>query len=187
MLYQNGGIKSTKTTQIRLCRKCKTGKRAYGLALCRSCKSAEKKEKELRKNEKHKLTKTYQEKLKKKLHDKAWLLQGQKLKSEKANFQGYAECYTCRLIFPVKELQQGHRHHGKLDFDPRNIKLQCVRCNYHLSGNLGEYEHRLIEDNGIEWAKKLKADANQHQGYSVQDLEEIIHSLSLLTSKDIML
>lgn len=79
-------------------------------------------------------------------------------------------------MIPEKESQQGHRHHGKLDFDRRNINLQCVRCNKYLSGNLGNYERRQIEEHGIKWVKRLEIDAARHPGYSINDLEKIMEN-----------
>ena len=124
------------------------------------------------------LTKTYQQSEKKKLHAKAWELQKQWLRKRDKNFQDLVECYCCGKLIPEKETHQMHRYHGKLDFDLRNIKLGCAGCNTYHHGNLGKYERRLIEDLGIEGAKRLESDASQHGGYSIEELKSIIGKYS---------
>jgi hypothetical protein len=49
-----------------------------------------------------------------------------------------------------------------------------------LHGNLGNYERHLIKDYGLEWAEQLARDANQHKGYSLEDLKRIINELQNL-------
>ena len=112
--------------------------------------------------------------LPKKLAKKAWLLQSVYLKKKNSNFQDLAECFTCKKLYPAKELHQGHRYHGKLDLDLRNIHLQCLRCNHFLSGNLGNYERNLILELGLDGALQLERDAAQFTKYSVEKLEKII-------------
>lgn len=73
-----------------------------------------------------------------------------------------------------KLLHCGHHFHRRLDFDLRNLKPQCPRCNKWLHGNLSRYTERLIEDNGLEWYRKLRLDANTHPGYKEKDLNQII-------------
>jgi len=110
---------------------------------------------------------------KKGLHQKLWLLQGQQIKKREANFQGRVQCFTCFEWIPVKEAQIGHFWHNKLDFDERNLKIQDVKCNHFLGGNLGRYAARLIKENGIEWYEQLERDKNQFKGYGLKDLKEI--------------
>ena len=111
----------------------------------------------------------------KSLKKKAWKLQSLWLREKAANFQGYAPCFTCEKLFPWKELQVGHFHHGKLDFDLRNLKLQCIACNHYRSGNLGVYGIKLYRIYGLDWLKELEKDANKKgNDYSRKELEEII-------------
>lgn len=112
----------------------------------------------------------------KSLHKKLWDLQSKEIRSKAADFSGYAECYTCRRKYQWKEMDVGHRFHNKLDFDKRNLKPQCVRCNKWLHGASGEYTARLIEDFGMEWYKQLERDAHQHKGYSLKELN-LLNSL----------
>src|SRR6185312_4456734 len=86
-------------------------------------------------------------------------------------FKGTNECYTCLQTFPIKELQAGHYFHNKLDFDPRNLKPQCVRCNHFLRGNLGLYTRRLLKEHGEEWLEQLEKDAREKgNSYSREEI-----------------
>jgi len=76
-------------------------------------------------------------------------------------------------------MQAGHFIHGKLDFDERNIRVQCVKCNMYLSGNLGAYAERLIRENGLEWIEQLRNDAGKHTVYKEQELKELYTQLTL--------
>ena len=163
------------------CKTCLKNKRFTGRTECYQCirkgERKRKEEKAKRKLEKHKLTKTYQEKVRKTLKKKAWRLMSYCVRKGASDWRGNVECYTCGKVVPFKEAQAGHRHHGKLDLDERNIHVQCVGCNLYLSGNLGNYEHRLIQENGLEWAKELKRDADRFKGYTLDELRVRIDQL----------
>jgi len=91
-------------------------------------------------------------------------------------------CFTCGSKWWT--MNAGHRHHGKLSFDFRNIHCQCVHCNLYLSGNLWTYERNLIEKYWMEWTKQLERDAwKKWDGYSIEELEVIIKELTELYDK----
>jgi len=136
-----------------------------------------KQEKAQRKKERKESTKKYQESLRKRLKNKAWGLMSQWIRTKDIDFQDNVQCYSCLRKFHWKEMHAGHRWHGKLDFDERNIHPQCNHCNTYIGGNLGEYERHLIQDYGLEWSNQLKRDAERHQGYSIQELKDIIEEL----------
>lgn len=46
-------------------------------------------------------------------------------------------------------------HYSALRFNEYNCHLQCVRCNYFLSGNLNQYRINLEKKIGIEKLKQL--------------------------------
>lgn len=128
-------------------------------------------------------TKKFQESETKKWGKKCWKLMSELVRRLGADEDGYDTCFTCPARFHWKQLQAGHRHHRRLDFDIRNIHKQCWRCNGKqsmggLSGNLGAYEKRLIRENGLEWADKLELDANTHPGYRLHELKTIHQELS---------
>ena len=108
------------------------------------------------------------------LHDKAWKLMSIYVRTKNADWRGYNKCYTCKAVKPYQELQCGHYWHGRLDFDQRNLRPQCSRCNKWLSGNLDNYTMNLIEEVGLEAVKQLRKDAHQHPGYNRSELLEII-------------
>ena len=151
--------------------------------LCRTHYYEHDREKKLKAKLRKQSTKKFQESRRKTLHKKCWKLMSEIVRRTGANpLTGLNECYTCRAVKPWKELQAGHRWHRRLDFDFRNIKPQCQRCNGQqsrggLSGNLGMYERRLIEEHGLEWSRQLERDANAHVGYSVPELESLITEL----------
>jgi hypothetical protein len=110
---------------------------------------------------------------------KAWVVYSKFRRISEADFQGFVNCFTCLIRIKWQDAQLGHFIHGKLDFDPRNTKIQCVKCNYFKSGNLGEYAERLIKENGIEWLAQLKKDAQiKGNDYSRIELNEIIEKCS---------
>jgi hypothetical protein len=129
-----------------------------------------------------KVEKTTPVKSRKYWQDKCWKLMSLIVRHTNSK-EGKNVCYTCKNMFDIKELQAGHRHHGKLDFDQRNLKPQCVRCNHFLSGNLGNYERNLIKDYGMKWAEKLERDSKQHPGYKKVDLIKIHQELTLKWSQ----
>ncbi len=73
----------------------------------------------------------------------------------------------------------GHYQHGKLDFDPRNTRVQCPACNTYNGGMLDEYTLNLIRENSLEWVEKLKSDAGKHTGYKEEELKELYAQLTL--------
>lgn len=122
-------------------------------------------------------TKKYQESERKKLNKKCWKLQSERVRKNGADRYGFNECYTCLIKLPWKELNAGHYRHNKLDYDERNLKPQCVRCNKYYSGQLNKYALRLVKENGIDWLEQLEKDADRHLGYRLEDLQKIYQKL----------
>ncbi len=158
---------------MKQCRTCKKNnvREINGIATskwcvaCRKAVDAAKKERKLK-------TKKYLKSKLNSLKAKCWKGISAYVRKLGADEFGYNTCYTCGSVKHWKEMNCGHYIHGKLDYDTRNLKCQCVRCNQHLSGNLGEYALRLIKENGTEWIDQLKLDANTHE-YTLEDLEAI--------------
>ena len=114
-----------------------------------------------------------------KLKKRAWDLQSKFIRSKAANFQDLVECYTCLKMIPWKESQLGHYIHNHLDYEEGNLKIQCVRCNHFLSGNLGLYGERLIKEHGYEFVLYLRALARKKgNDYSRDELNEVIKKYS---------
>lgn len=128
-------------------------------------------------------TKRFQLSLKKKLHNKAWKLMSEWIRRKDANLDGFNYCYTCEAIKHYKDLDAGHFRHDKLDFDDRNLKPQCTKCNRYYSGMLDIYAYKLLKDYGKEWFDKLVKDSWEHIGYSCEELRLIIIDLRDKISK----
>lgn len=112
--------------------------------------------------------------LKKQLQEKAWKLFSIFIRQRGMDWRGFNQCVTCGARKHWKELQAGHRYHGKLDFDEININVQCARCNHWLSGNLGYYERYLVQKYGQAVADDLLLRANTHPGYTLEEMKEVI-------------
>lgn len=154
---------------------CKCGARLFlrqGIPvnkLCPACRT----KKKVDKKEKHKLTKTYDEKTRKTVHKKCWTLISFIVRIEGTDENVYGECYTCLKIIHWKESNCSHFWHDRLDLDKRNLKRCCIYCNQHLHGNLGKYAERLIRENGLEWFGELERDA-KNTIYKTQDLINLL-------------
>jgi len=168
------------------CKECRC-KRYANTNLCyhhyREREKAKKEEKLRLKKIRKESTKGFEKSLRKKLHGMAWKLMSEWIRRKDANADGFIECYTCGRVKHYKETNAGHYKHDRLDFDERNLKCQCVRCNHSNSGELDIYAENLIRDNGLEWFNQLVKDAWAHKGYSVEDLKKIIVDLKEKLSK----
>ena len=114
------------------------------------------------------------------LHKRTWNIFSKYIRKSSADYSGYASCYTCYKKYPWQEMNASHYFHRRLDFDERNIKACCVKCNQYLHGNLGNYATRLISEHGIEFIEQLKRDANSHSGYTFTELKEIHSKYTIL-------
>ena len=113
-----------------------------------------------------------------KIFKDTWKLMSFWIRKKEADYRDYVHCYTCDIVLNYKQANAGHYNHNKLDFDPRNIKVQCVRCNKYLRGNLGKYAERLIREHGQEWLDQLNKDcAEKGNSYKIPELLEIQESL----------
>ena len=144
----------------------------------------DKEEKAQRKLERKLNTKKYKTSKLKSLNNRCWKLMSELVRRTGADWRGFNSCFTCDKVMHWKDLQGGHRHHGKLDYDLRNIKPQCQTCNAQpnqggKSGNLGEYERRLIKKHGMKWSDQLLLDSNTKPPYTITELEQIHTELKL--------
>lgn len=89
------------------------------------------------------------------IRKKAWKEFSIFIRRREADFYGITECITCGFKAHWKEMNAGHYHHNKLDYDEMNVNAQCPRCNKWLSGNLGNYAMYLIDKYGLEKKKEL--------------------------------
>jgi len=83
-------------------------------------------------------------------------------------------CISCGVLVPIEEANAGHFEHGdNMDFVEKNINLQCIRCNHHLSGNLGRYAIALDRKYGKGTCEQLFNMKHIPQKYTDFDFEQI--------------
>lgn len=110
-----------------------------------------------------------------KLKKKIWKIFSAYIRQKGVSADGYTCCFTCGIGGHWKTMDAGHYIHGKLDFDERNIKIQCSRCNRWLHGNLGIYGEILMINYGDAWVEKLRQDARtKGNSYSRQELNDLL-------------
>jgi hypothetical protein len=163
-----------KPVKKKKCQRCKENELYYRNGLptskfCTPCKKEVEAEKKLKKQS----TKKFQKARFKTLHKKAWTLVSSYVRQLGADSEGFNRCYTCDGRFHYKEMHCSHFHHNKLDFDLRNLKACCVKCNTYMSGNLAIYGTKLARELGVEGMEQLRLDANT-KIYTNEDLENII-------------
>lgn len=110
----------------------------------------------------------------KKLADSAF---SQYIRLRDSDKNGLAECITCGVKKPWKELQNGHfvsRSTNTLRYDELNCNAQCVGCNMFKSGNLFQYGLALDLKYGDGTAKKLHARRFETHKLTVDELQKII-------------
>ena len=76
----------------------------------------------------------------------------------------YCVCYTCGTPHKITEIQNGHwQRRGFITtrYNEDNCRPQCVKCNYHRSGEPEKFELHLIHDLGQQRVNELKALSQQ--------------------------
>jgi len=93
------------------------------------------------------------------------------------NKEWVANCITCGVEKPVKELQAGHfvsRTASPLRYEDMNVHAQCVGCNMFKQGE--QYAHAqqidLLYGNGT--AEKLHNRRHETKKWTIAELEQII-------------
>lgn len=103
----------------------------------------------------------------KSLKSALWKLVSEYVRRHGADWRGWNTCFTCGAKIHWKKLNAGHFKHNKLDFDLRNLKPQCVKCNLWGRGKLDVYGVKLVRQFGIDWVEQLEKDAARFgNGYS---------------------
>lgn len=88
------------------------------------------------------------------------------------------KCYTCEVVKPIKEMQNGHyitRGCNQLRYDTRNCHCQCVGCNIFKSGNMPAYSLALIRQYGPNILTELEAEHRKIKQFTRDDLQDIIN------------
>lgn len=98
------------------------------------------------------------------------------IRSTAADQYGQAECYTCGLVAPWKQLQCGHylrRSRLFTRWEPKNCRVQCYRCNIILKGNYEEFADRLMQEDPSEW-EWLMGTKCELRKYTRDEMESMI-------------
>lgn len=94
-----------------------------------------------------------------------------------ANPDGTAECVTCGVRKPIKELQCGHfmsRRFNNTRFSELNTAPQCVGCNMFRSGEQYKFSLFIEDYYGKGTAEQIRKDAQEFHKLTREELEEII-------------
>jgi len=94
-----------------------------------------------------------------------------------ANDDGTAECVTCQVRKPIKELQCGHfmsRRFNYTRFSEFNTAPHCSGCNIFKSGEQYKYSQFIEDFYGVGTAKQIQKESQEYHKFTTQELEEII-------------
>lgn len=90
---------------------------------------------------------------------------------------GLAECITCGVNKPIKEMQNGHfvsRRASKLRYDEFNCNAQCPGCNLFKQGEQYIYGKNIDLKYGAGTAEGLMNRRHETHKWKIDELEEII-------------
>jgi hypothetical protein len=103
---------------------------------------------------------------------------------------GYFICISCNVPKGIEQMHAGHYlsagHNARTRFDEQNCWGQCIRCNYHLSGNQVGYRIYLVAKIGPDKVAELEQKSRQTvkwDRYSLIDLIETYKEKSKQLSK----
>ena len=109
----------------------------------------------------------------KSLKDEAWKWWSIHVRQLGMDSQGFNICYTCGRRVHWKEGNAGHYRHDAYDYDPQNVKFQCVFCNLGESGRADNFYIHLKEEYGEIEAERLRK-RKKWNNYTRTELESII-------------
>lgn len=93
---------------------------------------------------------------------------------------GIGYCYTCNDKHNYFEFDCGHfirRGNTQFRWYKNNGKLQCIKCNRELDGNLEVYRDRLINDIGLYDIARMEFQSKQAYKWSKSDKTELFKQL----------
>lgn len=73
------------------------------------------------------------------------------IRQKYADSNGMVRCYTCGVLKPIKEMQNGHfvsRIHLATRYDEDNCRPQCVGCNVFGGGKIAVFATKLEAELG---------------------------------------
>lgn len=101
------------------------------------------------------------------------------VRKSSADEGGTVECVSCQklMFWRGGDAQAGHfvkRQHRVTRWDPRNVNVQCVRCNQWLGGNEGEHGAYIIRRHGLAVHDELLRLKRTVKKYNRAELQELI-------------
>lgn len=86
------------------------------------------------------------------------------VRTKYADKNGMVACYTCRLKYPIKKIQNGHyipRGYKHTRWDLNNLRPQCFMCNCRRYGNAFIFRANLVKEIGEEEVQAMEARAKK--------------------------
>lgn len=105
---------------------------------------------------------------------------GEWIRRKDADSNGIVRCVTCGIVRHYKETTQinaGHfwkRQHQATRFDPRNVHVQCVRCNNFRGGAEAEHAAYIIREYGLEVFEELERRHTQIKKWTRDEIESML-------------
>lgn len=115
--------------------------------------------------------------LRKRLEDKADRVFSRYIRKKYADWRGYCECYTCGIIKPLEEMDNGHyikRSFRGTRWDEDNCRPQCTSCNQYRGGMQDQFALHLEKDLGFGILQELDKRALKITKLTSDDLRAII-------------
>lgn len=106
---------------------------------------------------------------------------------ECADAFGMCECISCGKRLHYKSMQGGHfisRNRKSTILNESNIWPQCVSCNQHKHGNLGEYRNRLCQIIGTDGVEELEALSRQIKQWTREELANMRENFRLRIKRE---
>lgn len=102
---------------------------------------------------------------------------GEWIRRRHADIVGNVPCVTCGAWNHWTKVNAGHfwkRQHQATRYDPRNVHVQCVRCNMYRSGAEAEHAAYILKTYGQEVFEELETRHRQIKKWKKDEIESLI-------------
>jgi hypothetical protein len=102
---------------------------------------------------------------------------GEWIRRKDADSNGMARCVTCSHSGHHSTVNAGHfwkRQHQATRYDPRNVNVQCVRCNNFRGGAEAEHAAYIIREYGLEVFEDLERRHTQIKKWTRDEIESML-------------
>ena len=86
-------------------------------------------------------------------------------------------CYTCKKKSPLKGMNVGHyiqRNYLSHKYDMRNVRPQCIKCNFYNEGMLGPFRVNLVAEYGEGVIREMEESKSTKTPPNLSDIENNI-------------